>query len=120
VDTKGKPLAGYRPLLWLSLPQRPYSSASELEKLLMRFFYSYDAVWAGHADARHHGSGPKTDARGQVTIPALIPGATYRVALFGGKEKVFRVKAGETVNLADLTVQNPSATAKLPTIKPPK
>src|SRR5262249_33306410 len=90
VDAKGKPLADYRPLLWLSVPVEPSSSPKELEGLLKMIRFSTDTVWAGVADPRHYGDGPKTDAQGRITFPTLIPGATYRVALFGGAAKDFK------------------------------
>jgi RNA polymerase sigma factor (sigma-70 family) len=114
VDRKGKPLAAYRPKLWLSLPAEPYSSAAELETLGVPPRHSLDTVWAAHADPAHYGSSPKTDAEGRVTLPALIPGATYRIALFGGTEKTFKVQAGKTVKLADLTVKDSEKTRNLP------
>ena len=56
------------------------------------------------------------DADGRITLPALIPGATYRVldytaAIRGqtGPEirKEFTVKPGETVNLGDIRIEKP-------------
>ncbi len=56
------------------------------------------------------------DADGRITLPALIPGATYRVldytaAIRGqtGPEvrKEFTVKPGETVDLGDIRVEKP-------------
>src|SRR5262249_2886318 len=50
VDARGKPLSGYRPLLWLSLPAKPYSHAADLESLgdkQRRFaWFNFDAIWA--------------------------------------------------------------------------
>jgi RNA polymerase sigma factor (sigma-70 family) len=120
VDARGKPLAGYRPLLWLSLPPKPYSSAAELESLGNWMAYGYDTAWAGFVDTGRYGAGPKTDAEGQVNFPAFIPGATYRLALFGGKEKTFQVKPGEALKLPDLTVLDPGKTKDLPNLKPPE
>src|SRR5262249_30981067 len=119
VNAQGKPLTDYRPLLWLSLPGEPYSAPKDLERLARHgFLYgAYDAVWVGVADPRRHGAGPRTDAQGRLTFPSLIPGATYRVALFGGTARDFRGAAGGTVNLGDLTVTEPEGTRKLPTIK---
>jgi RNA polymerase sigma factor (sigma-70 family) len=119
VDPGGKPLAGYRPLVWLSLPARPYSSAAELETLGGRqgrfAWFNFDAVWAGNADPGHYGAGPKTDAQGRITLPALIPGATYRIARFGGTDKAFKAEPGQTLNLGDITIQDPEKTKELPT-----
>jgi protocatechuate 3,4-dioxygenase beta subunit len=116
VDKQGKPLAGYRPLLWLSLPDKPYSTAKELEKLVSMLHYNYDAVWMGYADKKHYGGGPKTDAKGEITFPTLIPGATYRVSLFDGREKTFKVEAGRPATLGDIPVKSPEKTKGLPNV----
>jgi RNA polymerase sigma factor (sigma-70 family) len=117
LDGKSKPLAGYRPLIWLSLPAEPYSSAAELENFGDPQRDNLDTVWVAIADPGHYGSGPKTDALGRVALPNLIPGVTYRIALFGGKEKTFKVEAGKTVKLDDLTVKDAAKTKDLPTVK---
>jgi hypothetical protein len=81
VDARGKPLAGYRPLVWLSLPAEPYSSARELEGMRGSPNVGYDTVWAGHADPRHYGAGrtgPSGSGRARRRIwgtsPFPIPG----------------------------------------------
>jgi hypothetical protein len=117
VDARGKPLADYRPLLWLSLPAEPYSSARELEEMKGGVHLSTDTVWAGHADPQHYGSGPKTDAEGRITLPNLIPGATYRVARFDGSDRIIRAEAGKTLNLGDVTIPEPGKSMKLPITK---
>jgi protocatechuate 3,4-dioxygenase beta subunit len=116
VDAGGKPLANYRPMLWLSLPSGPYSSPQDLEERQAKFslYASYDAVWAGAADPKHHGKGPRTDTEGRVVLPCLVPGATYRLALSGGKVRDFKVEPGKEMDLGDLTVAQPAHTAKLP------
>jgi hypothetical protein len=121
VDTKGKALAGYRPLVWLSLPAQPYSSAAELESLGGNqghfAWFNFDTVWAGNADPRHYGAGPQTDAKGRITLPNLIPGATYRIAGFAGTEKTFKAKGGKEVSLGEITIKDPAPTKNLPTVK---
>jgi RNA polymerase sigma factor (sigma-70 family) len=51
----------------------------------------------------------KTDADGRVTLPALIPGATYRLSRWTGdgwgKGMEFTVEAGRTRNLPDLVMK---------------
>jgi hypothetical protein len=56
------------------------------------------------------------DADGRITLPVLIPGATYRVldytaAIRGetgpGVRKEFTVKPGETIDLGDIRVEKP-------------
>ena len=58
---------------------------------------------------------PVSDARGRITFPALIPGATYRIidrTPFRGPDgpqhrKDFTVKAGETIDLGDILIEKP-------------
>jgi RNA polymerase sigma factor (sigma-70 family) len=114
VDARGKPLVGYRPLVWLSLPAESYSSARELEGMKGSPHLGYDTVWAGHADPRHYGAGPRTDAQGRITLPNLIPGATYRIARFDGSDRTFTAPAGKALNLGDVTIPDPGKTIKLP------
>src|SRR5262249_7709474 len=64
----------------------------------------HDRVWLGLADPLHYGKAFRTDRKGAVTFPALIAGATYRIALPGGKVKDFRVESGKALDLGDLTV----------------
>ena len=59
----------------------------------------------------------QSDADGRLTLPALIPGATYRIqdltpALGGGDpviRKEFAVKPGETLDLGDVVIARPQA-----------
>jgi hypothetical protein len=49
----------------------------------------------------------RPDAKGRLTVPALIPGATYRLkAAFGPQQlyKEFRVQAGKLLKLGDMVV----------------
>ena len=59
-----------------------------------------------------------SDAQGRLTLPVLIPGATYRfvdstVAVRGVTgpkvRKEFTVKPGETLELGDLVIEKPDA-----------
>jgi RNA polymerase sigma factor (sigma-70 family) len=129
-DAAGKPLAGYHPLLLLSLPEKPFSDLARLDRLAKDspWWCNYDAVWPGLFDPSF-GKVALTDKEGRVTLPHLIPGATYRLAcgqcdaqaprranmpevvstkfrltLFAGKSRDFMVEAGKTINLGDLTV----------------
>jgi hypothetical protein len=51
----------------------------------------------------------KTDAKGQVTFPALIPGATYRIRRFENDyfvlHKEFKAESGKTIDLGDITIK---------------
>ena len=52
---------------------------------------------------------PATDAAGRVTLPGLIPGATYRLLLDGGKARDITVRPGEMLDLGELTAARPPA-----------
>jgi hypothetical protein len=149
VDDRGQPLAQYRPLLWTLLtPESPVSprvleavrdggvvnrlgsaAFSPDGKVLAtaRRLSAVDgpatfphAVWVGAADPLHYGDGPRTDAEGRVTLPALIPGATYRLIQFDGQAKDFTAESGKTLDLKDIPIKQPDKTAKLPVLQPPK
>jgi hypothetical protein len=60
---------------------------------------------------------PVPDARGRITLPALIPGATYRITDYTmfrpgrtGPEirKEFTVTPGQKLELGDIRIANPS------------
>ena len=55
-------------------------------------------------DPINYGDGPASDAQGRIAFPALIPGATYRIA---GLSKEFTVKPGETLDLGDIRIEKP-------------
>jgi len=67
-------------------------------------------------DPSNYASEPVSDASGRITLPVLIPGATYRFIDYTtarrgatGPElrKEFTVKAGETVDLGDVRIEKP-------------
>ena len=66
-------------------------------------------------DPVNYGNDFQSDAQGRLTLPALIPGATYRIEdftpAFGGGEpairKEFTVKPGETLDLGDILIARP-------------
>jgi hypothetical protein len=67
----------------------------------------------GRVDPVHYGSGWIADAQGRITLPALIPGATYRIidrAARGDPQvrREFSVGPGEAVELGDILVQKPA------------
>jgi hypothetical protein len=52
-------------------------------------------------------------ARNPLKLPGLIPGATYRIRVFGGRfnllaEKEFTVKTGQALRLKDLVIKGPN------------
>ncbi len=68
-------------------------------------------------DRKHYWNGPLTDAEGRITLPDLIPGATYRIYdsstmnvenLGVQVRKDFTVKPGETLDLGDIRIEKPN------------
>jgi RNA polymerase sigma factor (sigma-70 family) len=76
-----------------------------------------EGAYLPNVDPKHHPhSGVFTDAQGGVTLPALIPGAPYRISDWStvnvqGKgyqiRRDFSVKPGETLDLGDILVEKP-------------
>jgi hypothetical protein len=68
-----------------------------------------DADYLANIDRTNHWHSAKSDEQGQLTLPALIPGASYRItAARGGRLQVvkeFQVKASETLDLGDIVVE---------------
>ena len=71
-----------------------------------------------NVDRKHYWNGPLTDADGRITLPALIPGALYRITDFSTVNdadkgvqvrKDFTVKPGETLDLGDILIEKPQA-----------
>jgi hypothetical protein len=50
----------------------------------------------------------RTDARGRVTFPTLIPDGVYHVTTGEGVTKEFTAKAGRNLDLGDLTMKRPA------------
>jgi hypothetical protein len=77
-----------------------------------------DQAFLPNVDTRHYRepTGTLTDAEGRLTLPALIPGAPYRVTDWSTvndpkkglqPRKDFTVEPGQTLDLGDILVQNP-------------
>jgi RNA polymerase sigma factor (sigma-70 family) len=105
VDGAGKPLAGQTPHLLIMVS--PGASSADFDAQ-MQGQPAADEDFVGNFDRVNYTFGEKTDARGRITFPALIPGATYRVQLIvNGRVKVFKaftVKAGKTLELPDIVI----------------
>jgi hypothetical protein len=64
-------------------------------------------------DPAHYGDDLVSGADGWITLPDLIPGATYSVQPRTGdgrasSRKEFTVKPGETIDLGDIPIQEPA------------
>jgi RNA polymerase sigma factor (sigma-70 family) len=100
VDAAGKPKADFIP--WLQLvvtPGPPLWKAIEEKKL------SAEVVSLAGPYGDQPPGQPKTDAQGYVTYTGLIPGATYRVKMYGNNMgqnvvlKDFSVETGKTAEI---------------------
>ena len=106
LDGKGRPLADYRaapdvvitPGAW-----GDYGAARAKGELLA------DAGSLTNLDRHNYWDRIKTDARGRITFPALIPGATYRIERWEKDRwvphKEFTVAAGKTTDLGDVVIE---------------
>jgi RNA polymerase sigma factor (sigma-70 family) len=76
---------------------------------------SPDVALLGSVDPKHYryGRRPLTDTQGRVTMPALVPGAPYRLLDRSDPKdpvrKAFTVQPGETIDLGDIPIVRPPA-----------
>src|SRR5262249_22205831 len=109
VAGRGRRRPGYRPTPYgLQLVVRPGAPAGA--KGPERQAPETGAVSLGSMDPRHHGEAPAADAQGRLALPALIPGATYRIQE-RGHERTFRVEPGQAPELPDIAVREPARSA---------
>ena len=108
VDDAGKPVANYEPTVQIMVtPGENFFGVRDLNsnKLLA------DVDYIQNVDRVNHPTIEKSDAEGRFTVPALIPGATYRILAFRKQEielaKEFQAKSAETVDLGDIIVERP-------------
>jgi RNA polymerase sigma factor (sigma-70 family) len=101
VDGKGKPIANR----WLRVellvtPGVPFEDAFKDPGP------TADTCPMAYLDGQRHGK-LFTDAQGRVTIPTLIPGATFWLSDFGFqlKPKPIKAEAGKTVELGDIVIK---------------
>ncbi|MGP0066350.1 MAG: hypothetical protein ACLQGP_22525 [Isosphaeraceae bacterium] len=115
VDPDGKPVAGRLPrdltIAMVTAPGPPYNNASDKAGLLFAGEPYLNAV-----DSINYANGFTSDAEGRLTLPVLIPGATYRFIDYTvGRgaipqvRKEFTVKPGETLDLGDIRIEKPKA-----------
>ncbi len=77
-----------------------------------------DAAAVVNLDRKHYWNGLFTDTEGRITLPDLIPGATYRIndwSTVNDEDKGvqvrrdFSVKPGETLDLGDILIEKPAS-----------
>jgi hypothetical protein len=95
VNKEGKPVAGHSP--YVNIVARPGEKD-----------VAADSDFVANVDRLNYtgGGGYAADEAGRCTLPALIPGATYRIygpGLRGDKD--FVVKPGETLEVGDVVVE---------------
>ena len=68
-----------------------------------------DEDMLGRLDPVNHGNGWVADAQGRIALPALIPGATYRIIAAPARvrRRDFVVGPGEAVELGDVRIEKP-------------
>ncbi len=110
VGTDGQPIAGTFPqleILGSPGPRQDTRNPREQAEL------AADTVYVPNVDPLYHRNRLRTDADGRITLPDLIPGATYRINssfLYVPTKrdpvyKDFTVKPGETLDLGDITIE---------------
>jgi RNA polymerase sigma factor (sigma-70 family) len=104
VDAKGQPLANYSPSPEIIITPGAAGRVIVPGKgeLLA------DSGSLTNLDRHNYWDRVKTDAKGRVTFPALIPGATYRVDGFKDDyfvpHKEFTAESGKTIDLGDVVI----------------
>lgn len=103
VDRAGNPIAKYRPLLNVVVTSGPHPQDPNV---LARWLTRADTDLNSNIDRKHYwGTKVLTDTEGRVTLPALIPGATYWLWDHARDNKFplyeFTVKPGETREVPD-------------------
>jgi RNA polymerase sigma factor (sigma-70 family) len=101
LDFQGQPFKNHQPnllrlevLLPPAAPADPKASRTALPPT--------ETVWLGVLDSLHYNKNLKADGKGRITLPALIPGATYRVQGRDGVRE-FKAESGKAVQLGDVS-----------------
>jgi RNA polymerase sigma factor (sigma-70 family) len=105
LDPQGKPVKDFwaSPAMVLTPgADRHAGTAARTGELLA------DEELLANLDRHNYWHGPRSDAQGRCTLPALIPGATYQFNFLQKGDrwvrKEFTVKAGQTRDLGDITL----------------
>jgi hypothetical protein len=68
-----------------------------------------DEGFVANIDRKNYWEGPPTDADGRVTLPALIPGASYRIEELDDPDHIikcdFKAESGKSVKLPDVRLK---------------
>jgi protocatechuate 3,4-dioxygenase beta subunit len=104
VDGKGQPLAAYSASPAIVVTPGAYNLYGSTEE--MKGELLADSQLLVNLDSHNYWDRVKTDDKGCVTFPALIPGATYRLPRFEKDHwvphKEFTAESGKTIDLGDI------------------
>ncbi len=108
VDTEGKPRVDFEP--GLKIVMTPGAGTFRPPRDPESRQWLADEDFVANFDRLNHWSGPRTDAQGRCTFPALIPGANYRLDAFDKATSKwvtndFSVKPGEALQLPDTVLK---------------
>jgi hypothetical protein len=115
VGLDGKPLAKYFPHFEILGTPGPHEHDLRPESKPM---LAADAAYIVNLDRKHYWNSRFTDAEGRITLPNLIPGASYRISDSSTVNvpdkgvqvrRDFTVKLGETLDLGEILIEKPSA-----------
>jgi RNA polymerase sigma factor (sigma-70 family) len=112
VGPDGKPVARIFPLFEiLGTPGRHEESRDPKDQGVL----AADAAYLPNVDRKHYWNATFSDAEGRITLPDLIPGASYRISDSSDRaekgvrvRKTFTVKRGEILDLGDILIEKPS------------
>jgi hypothetical protein len=107
VDSQGRPHVGYQPGLRMAIT--PGAFALDFDAMHRGELAADEDFVANINQTDFYWNGPRSDEDGNVTFEELIPGASYRIwNRQNGKHtmlKQFAVKAGENLNLGEITIE---------------
>jgi RNA polymerase sigma factor (sigma-70 family) len=106
VDPAGKPLVGHRPLIDIAITPGAWQYDSEAWR---KGQLLADSEHLANVDRQNYWNGPRTDADGRISFPALIPGVTYQIPTFRKGEaalgREFVAASGKTFDAGTITFQ---------------
>ena len=111
VNLSGNPVAAYRAYVELVVTPGPVSGG----KMDVEGRLAADHGRISVIDQTNYRGNPVSDIQGRIALPALIPGATYRIIDYTTARdevgpqirKEFSVKPGEDVELGDILIEKP-------------